>query len=87
MVGRQASRQKAGKQAKVRPGTDMVHRFELATLRIARGEMATAHGYYVTPGNVAGIHRGATGVNIGGENRGDRERQMGGRRGRERRDC
>lgn len=41
----------------------MVHRFELATLHVVRRTLATAHGYYVTPGNVAGIHRGAPGVN------------------------
>lgn len=60
----------------------MVHRFEPATPRVDGGEPATLHGYYVTPGNVAVVHRGAPGVNVGGENRGVREsRKVGGRRG------
>lgn len=60
----------------------MVHRFNMATLHAVYRKVATAHGYYVTPGNVAGIHRGAPGVNIGGENRGDGESWMvGGREG------
>lgn len=49
----------------------MVHRFKMATLHAVYRKLATVHGYYVTPGNVAGIYRGAPGVNIGGENRGD----------------
>lgn len=52
----------------------MVHRFpEPATSRVVGWDLATSRGYYVTPGNVARIHRGAPGVNVGGENRGDGE--------------
>ena len=43
----------------------------LATSHTVAREPATVHGYYVTPGNVAGLRRGAAGVNTSGENRGD----------------